>query len=143
LVRERERASLAADQLEKSRRHADLATVQFREGKDPLTEVPELRVGPLRELLEAARRISALPERSATATAPKTAATTAAAKPMAPGRKCPTSPATRAAMNAAIENGGAEAAGAGREAGTCGAASCRDVTRGVGAADDSSRGAGF
>ncbi|HYJ31962.1 MAG TPA: methyl-accepting chemotaxis protein [Candidatus Binatia bacterium] len=61
LVRERERASLAADQLEKSRRHADLATVQFREGKDPLTEVPELRVGPLRELLEAARESATIP----------------------------------------------------------------------------------
>jgi len=61
LVRERERASLAADQLEKSRRHADLATVQFRDGKDPLTEVPELRVGPLRELLEAARESATIP----------------------------------------------------------------------------------
>jgi hypothetical protein len=61
LTRERERASLAADQLEKSRRHADLATVQFREGKDPLTEVPELRVGPLRELLEAARESATIP----------------------------------------------------------------------------------
>lgn len=61
LTRERERASLAADQLEKARRHADLATVQFREGKDPLTEVPELRVGPLRELLEAARESATIP----------------------------------------------------------------------------------
>lgn len=61
MTRERERASLAADHLEKSRRHADLATVQFREGKDPLTEVPELRVGPLRELLEAARESSTIP----------------------------------------------------------------------------------
>jgi hypothetical protein len=61
LTRERERAALAADQLEKSRRHSDLATIQFREGKDPLTEVPELRVGPLRELLEAARESSTVP----------------------------------------------------------------------------------
>ena len=41
--RARAPASLAADQLEKSRRHADLATVQFREGKDPLTEVDSWR----------------------------------------------------------------------------------------------------
>jgi hypothetical protein len=61
LTQARERATLAVDQLEKSRRHADLATVQFREGKDPLTEVPELRVGPLRELLEAARESATIP----------------------------------------------------------------------------------
>lgn len=61
LTQARERAALAADQLEKSRRHADLATVQFRDGKDPLTEVPELRVGPLRELLEAARESATIP----------------------------------------------------------------------------------
>lgn len=61
LTRERERAALAVEQLEKARRHADLATLQFRDGKDPLTEVPELRVGPLRELLESARESSTLP----------------------------------------------------------------------------------
>jgi len=61
LVRERERAKLAADQLEKSRRHVDLATLQLRDGKDPLTEVPELRVGPIRELLEAARENATKP----------------------------------------------------------------------------------
>lgn len=61
MARERDRATLAVDQLEKSRRHAELATLQFREGKDPLTEVPELRVGPLRELLEAARDSSTMP----------------------------------------------------------------------------------
>jgi hypothetical protein len=55
LARERERASKAVEQLEKAKQHAEIASVQFREGKDPLTEVPELRVGPLRELLEAAR----------------------------------------------------------------------------------------
>lgn len=56
VARERDRASrITAEQLEKTRRHAELASLQFREGKDPLTEVPELRVGPLRELLEAAR----------------------------------------------------------------------------------------
>ena len=59
--RERERAALAAEHLEKARRHADLATTQFRDGKDPLTEVPELRVGPLRELLEAARENATIP----------------------------------------------------------------------------------
>ena len=56
-----ERATLAVDHLEKSRRHAELAVVQFREGKDPLTEVPELRVGPMRELLEAARESTTQP----------------------------------------------------------------------------------
>lgn len=61
LERERERAALAAEHLEKARRHADLATTQFRDGKDPLTEVPELRVGPLRELLEAARENATIP----------------------------------------------------------------------------------
>lgn len=61
LARERERATLAVDHLEKSRRHAELAVVQFREGKDPLTEVPELRVGPMRELLEAARESTTQP----------------------------------------------------------------------------------
>jgi methyl-accepting chemotaxis protein-like sensor len=61
LERERERAALAAEHLEKARRHAELATTQFRDGKDPLTEVPELRVGPLRELLEAARENATIP----------------------------------------------------------------------------------
>jgi hypothetical protein len=56
LARERERAArITAEQLEKTKRHAEIASLQFRDGKDPLTEVPELRVGPLRELLEAAR----------------------------------------------------------------------------------------
>jgi hypothetical protein len=32
-----------------------LATATYREGKDPLAEVPELRVGPLRDLLETAK----------------------------------------------------------------------------------------
>ncbi len=56
VARERERAArITAEQLEKTKRHAEIASLQFRDGKDPLTEVPELRVGPLRELLEAAR----------------------------------------------------------------------------------------
>jgi hypothetical protein len=56
VARERDRAArITAEQLEKTRRHAEMASLQFRDGKDPLTEVPELRVGPLRELLEAAR----------------------------------------------------------------------------------------
>jgi hypothetical protein len=55
LARERDKVARAAEQLEKTKRHAELASLQFRDGKDPLTEVPELRVGPLRELLEAAR----------------------------------------------------------------------------------------
>jgi methyl-accepting chemotaxis protein-like sensor len=54
-AREKDRAQKATEQLEKTKRHAEMASTQFRDGKDPLTEVPELRVGPLRELLEAAR----------------------------------------------------------------------------------------
>lgn len=61
VAHEKNRAAFVTEQMEKSRRHIDLATVQFREGKDPLTEVPELRVGPLRELLEAARDNATLP----------------------------------------------------------------------------------
>jgi hypothetical protein len=61
LTRERERTVLSAQQLERTRRHAEIATLQFRDGKDPLTEVPELRVGPLHELLEAAREGAAMP----------------------------------------------------------------------------------
>jgi hypothetical protein len=54
-AREKDRAQKATEQLEKAKRHAEMASTQFRDGKDPLTEIPELRVGPLRELLEAAR----------------------------------------------------------------------------------------
>ncbi len=60
-AREKERAQKATEQLEKTRLHAEMASTQFRDGKDPLTEVPELRVGPLRELLEAARVGATMP----------------------------------------------------------------------------------
>lgn len=61
LAHERERAVEAGEQLERTKRHAEIAATQFRDGKDPLTEVPELRVGPLRELLEAAREGATMP----------------------------------------------------------------------------------
>ncbi len=45
-------------ELEKLRRQVDTATSTIRGGKDPLTEVAELRIGPLHDLLEAARDAS-------------------------------------------------------------------------------------
>ncbi len=45
----------AVSELERVRRHVDLAATLLRDGKDPLTEVAELRVGPLRAVLEAAK----------------------------------------------------------------------------------------
>jgi len=59
---EQQRTSASAiAELERVRRQVETAATLLREGKDPLTEAPELRVGPLRELLEASR------ERPATA----------------------------------------------------------------------------
>jgi hypothetical protein len=60
-AREKDRAQKATEQLEKTKSHAEIASTHLRDGKDPLTEVPELRVGPLRELLEAAHVGSTLP----------------------------------------------------------------------------------
>jgi len=40
------------EELERFHKHADMAVSMIREGKDPLTEVAELRVGPLHGLLE-------------------------------------------------------------------------------------------
>lgn len=45
----------ARGELERARRQIELATKALRDGKDPLIEIAELRVGPLRELLEVAR----------------------------------------------------------------------------------------
>jgi hypothetical protein len=45
----------AFSELERAKRHVELATLNLREGKDPLTEVAELRVGPLHDLLDAVR----------------------------------------------------------------------------------------
>ncbi|MGE5176823.1 MAG: methyl-accepting chemotaxis protein, partial [Hyphomicrobiales bacterium] len=42
-------------ELERLRRQTELALNVLREGKDPLVEIAELRVGPLRELLETAQ----------------------------------------------------------------------------------------
>ncbi len=47
------RSALA--ELERFRRQVELATATYREGKNPLADVPELRVGPLRDLLESAK----------------------------------------------------------------------------------------
>jgi methyl-accepting chemotaxis protein-like sensor len=52
-VKEREEATAARLESERMRRQIELATATLRDGKDPLTEVPELRVGPLHGLLEA------------------------------------------------------------------------------------------
>ena len=53
VLKEREEATAARLESERTRRQIELATTTLREGKDPLTEVPELRVGPLHGLLEA------------------------------------------------------------------------------------------
>ncbi|MBI4364294.1 MAG: hypothetical protein HY568_02600 [Candidatus Latescibacteria bacterium] len=47
--------SSALAELERFRRQVELAEAALRSGKDPLTEIAELRVGPLRDLLEAAK----------------------------------------------------------------------------------------
>jgi hypothetical protein len=46
-------AGASISEVERVRRHADLAAAALREGRDPLTESAELRVGPLRDLLAA------------------------------------------------------------------------------------------
>jgi len=50
---ERDEATATRLESDRVRRQIELATSTLREGKDPLTEVPELRVGPLHDLLEA------------------------------------------------------------------------------------------
>lgn len=52
-AKEREESTAARLESERVRRQIEVATSTLREGKDPLTEVPELRVGPLHGLLEA------------------------------------------------------------------------------------------
>jgi len=52
-AKEREETTAARLESEHVRRQIEVATTTLREGKDPLTEVPELRVGPLHGLLEA------------------------------------------------------------------------------------------
>src|SRR5262249_22466245 len=52
-AKEREDATAARLESERVRRQIEVATSTLRDGKDPLTEVPELRVGPLHGLLEA------------------------------------------------------------------------------------------
>jgi hypothetical protein len=47
--------SAALAEMERFRRQAELAESALRSGRDPLTEIAELRVGPLRGLLEAAK----------------------------------------------------------------------------------------
>lgn len=47
-------AELVAE-AEKTRRQVEMATTMLKEGRDPLTESPELRVGDLHDLLEATR----------------------------------------------------------------------------------------
>src|SRR6185503_8761422 len=55
LEHERLASAAAVREVEKTRRQIDSAVSVIRSGKDPLTEVAELRVGPLRELLEAVK----------------------------------------------------------------------------------------
>lgn len=55
LEHERHASAAAAREVEKMRRQIESAVSVIRSGRDPLTEVAELRVGPLRELLEAAK----------------------------------------------------------------------------------------
>jgi hypothetical protein len=62
LAAERRTWGTAVLEHERARRQLEAATATLREGKDPLTEIPELRVGPLHDLLEAAReRASTIP----------------------------------------------------------------------------------
>lgn len=55
LAEEARTANAALRELENYRRHGEIATSTLRAGNDPLTEIAELRVGPLRDLLEAAK----------------------------------------------------------------------------------------
>jgi len=55
LAEEARTARAALKELESYRRHGEIAMSALRGGRDPLTEIPELRVGPLRDLLEAAK----------------------------------------------------------------------------------------
>ena len=62
LAAERRTWGSAVLEHERARRQLEAATATLREGRDPLTEIPELRVGPLHDLLEAAReRASTIP----------------------------------------------------------------------------------
>ena len=55
LVEEARTARSALAELERFRRQVELAVAAYGEGKDPLADVVELRMGPLRDLLEAAK----------------------------------------------------------------------------------------
>jgi hypothetical protein len=55
LAQERQASRTAQTELERIRRQIEMAMNLLREGKDPLTEEAELRVGPLRDLLQAAK----------------------------------------------------------------------------------------
>lgn len=61
LEQERHASSTAMLEVERTRRQIESAISVIRSGKDPLTEIAELRVGPLRELLEAAKQGAAAP----------------------------------------------------------------------------------
>ena len=59
LSAERRTWSTAVLEHERTRRQLETAIATLRDGKDPLTEIPELRVGPLHDLLEAAQERAA------------------------------------------------------------------------------------
>ena len=59
LEQERHASASAVREVERTRRQIESAIQVIRDGKNPLTEIAELRVGPLRELLEAATGASA------------------------------------------------------------------------------------
>ena len=59
LSAERRTWGTAVLEHERTRRQLETAIATLREGKDPLTEIPELRVGPLHDLLEAAQERAA------------------------------------------------------------------------------------
>ena len=61
LEQERHASSTAMREVERTRRQIESAISVIRSGKDPLTEIAELRVGPLRELLEAAKQGAGAP----------------------------------------------------------------------------------
>ena len=62
LAAERRTGGTAVLEHERTRRQLETAIATLREGKNPLTEIPELRVGPLHDLLEAAQeRASTIP----------------------------------------------------------------------------------
>ncbi|HMI31188.1 MAG TPA: hypothetical protein VK527_05560, partial [Candidatus Limnocylindrales bacterium] len=54
-------SATALTELARIRKQIDLAASLMRDGKDPLTEAPELRVGPLQSLLEGLKSNGALP----------------------------------------------------------------------------------